>query len=341
MHAPDRTPDREAQPAATSRLSLAARVVVIALSVLVTAAVCELLLRVYLIDHTVYDIEMVRYATLIKVESPNPLIGHEHRPNASAELMDVSVRTNSDGLRDVDHSEAHGDRYRIIFLGDSLTFGWGVNEAETFTSHLEAALNERSPTEIINFGTGNYNTEQEVNLFLEKGLKYHPDKVVVFYFINDAEPTPKKAPFAFLYESRLVTLAWSRLHALESHLGGRQNNYRTYYADLYQPEAPGWQRARAALLRLRDVCAERGIELQVVVLPELHELQAYPFKKEHEAVVSYLRGIGVPVLDLTPMFNNETDPMRLWVAPDDAHPNAVAHELIAKYALDFLSQRNR
>lgn len=332
--------DRERPlPAPTRRVSLAGRALVILLSLLATATVCELLLRVYLINYTVYDIEMVRYATLVKTEAANPLIGHEHQPNVSATLMDVDVRTNSDGLRDVEHPTAHGDRYRIIFLGDSLTFGWGVNEPDTFTARLEAALNQRYPTEIINFGTGNYNTEQEVNLFLEKGLKYHPDKVVVFYFINDAEPTPKKARFAFLYESRLVTLAWSRLHALESNLGDRQNNYRTYYADLYHPDAPGWQRARAALQRLRDVCVEHGIELQVVVLPELHELQHYPFEKEHMAVVSFLRSIGVSVLDLTPLFKDETDPMRLWVAPDDAHPNALAHDLIARYALDFLAQR--
>lgn len=326
-------------PTEARRPSLVARVLVVVAGLLLTGGLCEILLRIYLLNHTVYDIEMLRYATLIKTEADSPLIGHVHRPNASAHLMDVDVRTNSDGLRDVEHPTAHADRYRIVFLGDSLTFGWGVSEPETFTTRLETALNKRYPTEIINFGTGNYNTEQEVNLFLEKGLKYHPDKVVVFYFINDAEPTPRKAHFAFLYESRLVTLAWSRLHALESHLGGRQNNYRTYYADLYHPDAPGWQRTRAALQRLRDVCAEHGIELQVVVLPELHELQHYPFEKEHAAVVSFLQSIGVSVLDLTPMFKNETDPMRLWVAPDDAHPNAIAHDLIAQYALNFLAQR--
>jgi lysophospholipase L1-like esterase len=122
----------------------------------------------------------------------------------------VPVRINSDGLRDVEHAVAHGDRYRIIFLGDSFTFGWGVREADTFKSQLETALNQRYPTEIINFGIGNYNSEQEVNLFLEKGLKYHPDKVVVFYFINDAEPPRAKAPFPFLYHSDFITFFWSR-----------------------------------------------------------------------------------------------------------------------------------
>jgi lysophospholipase L1-like esterase len=313
---------------------------VILVSLVATAAMCELLLRVYLVNHAVYDIEMLRYATLIKNASPNPLIGHVHAPNAQADLMNVDVQINSDGLRDAEHAIARDDRYRIIFLGDSLTFGWGVEQDQTFKTLLEAALNRRYPTEIINFGTGNYNSEQEVNLFVEKGLKYRPDKVVVFYFINDAEPTPTKASMAFLYHSRLVTLAWSRLHALESNLGDRHNYYRTYYADLYRPDAPGWKKAQAALRQLRDVCAANGIELQVVLLPELHSLREYPFSNEHAVVTNYLRSIDVPVLDLAPQFTDQVEPMRLWVAPDDAHPNALAHKLIAERAEDFIAQRS-
>lgn len=319
--------------------SFLAKTLVIALSLLATAAVCEVLLRVYLQTHTVYDIEMLRYATLIKRESPNPKIGHVHEPSAQAHLMDVDVQINSDGLRDGEHAVEHDGRYRIAVLGDSLTFGWGVAEPDTFATRLETALNRRYPTEILNFGTGNYNSEQEVNLFLEKGLKYKPDKVVVFFFINDAEPTPRKADWAFLYRSRLVTLAWSRLHALESNLGDRGSFYRTYYADLYRPDAPGWQRAQAALRQLRDVCAERGIALQVVLLPELHSLVEYPFSNEHQVVADYLRSIGVEVLDLAPQFRDQTRPMELWVAPDDAHPNARAHELIAKHAEEFIAKR--
>lgn len=338
MDSPDGAVGRQMR-VRTRHASVTGRVLIVLASFLVTAALCETLLRLYLINHTVYDIEMLRYATLIKTEAANPLIGHVHKPNVSATLMGVDVRTNSDGFRDIERATAHGDRYRIIFLGDSLTFGWGVNESETFKARLEAALNRRYPTEIINFGTGNYNTEQEVNLFLEKGLNYHPDKLVVFYFINDAEPTPKKARFGFLYEFRLVTLAWSRLHALESNLGDWQNNYQTYYADLYRDDARGWKNARAALVRLRDLCAENGIELQVVLLPELHDLRRYPFEKEHTAVVGFLRSIDVPVLDLAPLLKGQADPMRLWVAPDDAHPNAFAHGLIAEHAVEFLAKR--
>ena len=307
--------------------------------VFVAALIGELLVRLYARTHTLYDVEMTHYALALKADSPDPLIGHVHTPNRSATLMNVPVRINSDGLRDVEHAVAHDDRYRIIFLGDSFTFGWGVSEPETFKSRLEAALNQRYPTEIINFGTGNYNSEQEVHLFLQKGLKYRPDKVVVFYFINDAEPPRAKAPFPFLYHSDFITFFWSRLHAVTFDLGDGSRGYKGYYTNLYEPGAPGWARAQAALLQLKQVCAENGIELQVVLIPELHTLQDYPFAAEHKLVTDFLRSNDIAVLDLAPLFDDQTEPRRLWVADDDAHANALGHRLIAERSLDFIAQR--
>ena len=62
----------------------------------------ELMLRFYLSKNIVYDVEMSRYAVSLKVDSPNPLVGHHHLPNAEETLMGVSLRTNFDGFRDDD-----------------------------------------------------------------------------------------------------------------------------------------------------------------------------------------------------------------------------------------------
>ncbi len=323
----------------TSLRSALANVLLALFGVIAAAAIGELLVRRYVSTHTIYDVEMTHYALRLKTNSPNPLIGHVHRPNCRATLMNVPVRINSDGLRDTEHAIAHGDGYRIILLGDSFTFGWGVTEAETFKSRLESLLNRRYPTEIINFGTGNYNTEQEVNLFLQKGLKYNPDKVVVFYFINDAEPLRQRTRFSFLYHSDFMTFIWSRLRAVTIHAGEGSQGFEGYYTNLYRTSAPGWERARVSLLRLKEVCAGKGIELQVVLIPELHELRDYPFAKQHESVADFLRGHNVPVLDLAPSFGDQTDPRRLWVAEDDAHANALGHRLIAERSLEFLAER--
>src|SRR5262245_53690355 len=150
---------------------LAAGLTATAVALAALFLISELGVRIYSRWAIVYDIEMSRYANEIKAASPNPLIGHVHRPNADAYLMGTAVKINSDGLRDREYPVERTASRRILFLGDSLTFGWGVEKAKTFEESLETKLNETRPTEIINLGTGNYNTEQEVNFFLEKGLK--------------------------------------------------------------------------------------------------------------------------------------------------------------------------
>ncbi len=307
----------------------------------ISLVLIELVLRVYLSHNIFYDVEMSRYGQSFKMKSTNPRIGHVHRPGAEGRLMNVQVNINADGLRDREYS-IERDRHsrRIIFLGDSLTFGWGVEEPEIFATILERRLSKDRPTEIINFGTGNYNTTQEVSLFLNKGLKYNPDAVVLFYFINDAEPIPKKSAFAFLANFRLTTFYWSRFKKLQARwFSGK--TFKEYYADLYHDTQPGWIETRESLLKLAQISRQRDIDLQVVILPELHNLVEYTFAQQHEQIIGFLEANDIEVLNLAPMLNEQTDPHALWVALDDAHPNARAHRLIADHSEDFIKRKIR
>ena len=312
------------------------RLILVNLAVLgVFLLVAEVGIRVYTHFAIFYDIEMSRYANELKVPAASP-VGHVHRPGATAHLMGVDVEINSDGFRDAEYSLERTESRRIIFLGDSLTFAWGVEKPDAFETLLEAALSEHRSTEIINLGTGNYNTVQEVNLFLTKGLKYAPDMVVVFYFINDAEPTPTRSTWGFLGRSRIVTFFWSRVHAALTNIRAGQS-FLEYYSALYTDDQSGWIDAQKALLELKAVCQSKDIELRVVLLPELHELVDYPLADQHAKIQGFLDASHIASIDLAPFFTSEEDPHRLWVALDDAHPNAYAHALIAQYTLDFIS----
>ncbi len=306
------------------------------LPIVVFLGLGEVVLRLYLTQRIFYDVEMSRYAQLLKIESPNLRIGHIHRPGSSAHLMGVDVAINSAGFRDDERRVDGSDLRRMVFLGDSLTFGWGVEQHDSFAHLLETSLDEERPTEILNFGTGNYNTTQEVELFVEQGLAYQPDKVVVFYFINDAEPVPKKSRLAFLANFRIVTFYWSRMKQLAARLVPGQT-FREYYAALYDDDQPGWLETQAAFVRLAEVCRDHGIELKVVLLPELHALDEYPFEREYRKVANFLRSQRIAVLDVTPAFADVSEPQSLWVSPDDAHPNALAHRRIAAASREFIA----
>ena len=150
-----------------------------ALTLAVIAAFTEASVRLLADDGLQFDLEMWKYARDVKVVSPDPLIGHEHGANRSAKLMGVEFETNSQGLRDREHTvERQAGVPRILMLGDSLTVGWGVPVDATFSKRIERLFAEKGATvEVVNTGVGNWNTVQETEYFLTKGHLYRPDIV--------------------------------------------------------------------------------------------------------------------------------------------------------------------
>ena len=318
--------------------NLLVRLLAILIIFIVILAIGEVFIRIYLHYNTAYDIEMTKYAMNLKEDSGNKLIGHVHRPNKSMELMDVLVDINSDSLRDKEYPVSKGDQYRIIFLGDSLTFGWGVKEEETFATLIEEDLNSDTPTEVLNFGIGNYNTEQEVNLFIDKGLKYNPDKVVLFYFINDAEPTPEKSRLWFLGYSQFISFYWSRINSLINNFVPSKS-FQEYYESLYEDDQQGWINARKAIIQLKEICESKGIEFQVVLLPELHDVNNEIFTNVYNNLALFLEENNIDYLNLAKLFENHPNQIKLWVSYDDAHPNNIAHRKIAESSVEFIQNK--
>lgn len=286
-----------------------------------------------------YDLEMWRYARTGKQPSRAPRIGHEHRPGVREQLMGVPVATDEQGRRfDPEAPPIPSEARRLLILGDSITMGWGVAYPETFAGRLQTKLNEPGPPwyEIWNAGVGNYGTVQEVAAFHHRWLPQEPDAVLLAYFINDAEPVPVERTGLLRQRSHLFILLAARWDRLVRRIGGHGGDYREYYRGLYRPEQPAWQAVREALAHLAATCQARDLPLLVAVIPELHQpAEQYPFQEVHRAVLDQARSLGVPAVDLLPATAG-ADVRSLWVAPDDAHPNAEGHARLARELLRWI-----
>lgn len=96
------------------------------------------------------------------------------------------------------------DTYRILMLGDSTTFGFGVDQYETVPALLESAFDQNkfhaSTYEVINAGVPGYGTAQEWLLYKRWVHQLDPDLVILMFLVtndiednmcfNKAEPTP-------------------------------------------------------------------------------------------------------------------------------------------------------
>ena len=49
---------------------------------------------------------------------------------------------------------------RIACVGDSYTYGWGVELDESYPKQLEKCLSSHAPREVLNFGVFGYNARQ-------------------------------------------------------------------------------------------------------------------------------------------------------------------------------------
>src|SRR3989344_7830887 len=74
--------------------------------------------------------------------SENPILLYELAPNTSSEYADSIVKINSEGLRDYEYRIKKPDNtFRIVVLGDSMVFGYGLDLEDTFPKFLERKLN--------------------------------------------------------------------------------------------------------------------------------------------------------------------------------------------------------
>ncbi|WP_342734261.1 SGNH/GDSL hydrolase family protein [Bradyrhizobium sp. B117] len=308
----------------------------VATSLIMAAGALELYVRLMETDGTNFDIEMWRYAKELKEVSGIPGAGHEHIPGKSGVYMGVPVTINSAGWRDREHSLEKGNStIRIMMLGDSLTFGWGARPEDVTSYQLEGLLNaNENKFEVINTGIGNANTAMEATYFMKKAYVYEPDIVVLNYFINDAEPTPRRTRNVLLEHFYSAAFIAGRFDVVMRTYFGKAD-WQQYYRGLYQENQPGWLVAQSALKELANYCNTRNIKLIVINYPELHELSPYPFQDVTSLVASKANALGIPFLDLLPSVENQA-PNSLWVTKTDAHPNGRAARLYADAIRKFL-----
>lgn len=101
-------------------------------------------------------------------------------------------QTNSQGLRypEIPLEKPRGTR-RVFVVGDSFTEGWGVEAPERFTDRLERKFGAASGRVLfINGGLSGGGVVQYGRLFFDKGVKYHPDALMICLFANDLAGTP-------------------------------------------------------------------------------------------------------------------------------------------------------
>ena len=232
--------------------------------------------------------------------------------------------------------------FRILAVGDSFTFGQGIQRYDAYPARLETMLNfSESPNkaEVINWGVKGYSTFQEAEL-VRKGLAHlNPDAIILQITLNDPEMVPYRVTHKYLDKYGHVALTnpifkyWKSLRFVVERVinSQSQKEYTKYYFDLFNnPET--WDRFVGALNTIKRDADEKNVPLLAVVFPLFtHPLDAsYPFADLHTKIDQQLTLLNIPTEDLLNDFAG-MNPTRLQVMPGvDSHPNEIAQRIAAE-----------
>lgn len=99
------------------------------------------------------------------------------------EHFSAVVETSEQGLRDRFYPlKPESGRRRILVIGDSVVWCWGVEIDECFTKRIERELPD---TDVITMGVPGFATSQELLLYERDGRKFQPDLVLLVFVGND------------------------------------------------------------------------------------------------------------------------------------------------------------
>lgn len=263
-------------------------------------------------------------------------------PGGTGVTGSVPVHINNLGLREVrDYSETPPeDCYRVLVLGDSMTFGKGVSERETWPDVLEERLAERFPgrcIEVLNTGIPNTNFHIQWLHFRARWREFQPDLVLVGFFVyndtqeQEADELYFPAWMSFV-DSNPVLKQSAIIQRLYYGAFGRIGEQLVYeeIPRYFDPSYPGWLQFEESLDGLRAAGVQDDFRVAFALIPVPMGYADYPFEDHHLRVADYLEARGVPTLDLL-------DGLRAvvaadhWVHPSDGHPDPFVHVQMADH----------
>lgn len=269
--------------------------------------------------------------------------------------FDVTLRISAQGLRAdrvYDPRPPAGTR-RIVTLGDSFTFGHGVEIAEAWPSRLATLLSASDPDtdyEAVNLAVTGYGTDQQLLRFEAMGPDFHPDAVVLGLFVGNVFRNARDTQLG--YPKPRFVLRGDELELVNVPVSpARVDDPFLRLAHLYRAgrdlaehlgAGSAWPVTGAILDRLAARCRELDAPLFVLLLPRDQSVYGEGFRRSlHRSTLDRTLDLvdarHLPRLDLAEALNEAAregaGPLYFAV---DGHWTPEGHRVAAEAAASWL-----
>lgn len=233
----------------------------------------------------------------------HPVLAYELKPDYTYSDGKRRVFLNAQGIRDTD-SVPSTNRWKVALLGDSVTFGQGLDQADVFTEMLQSALDQSNRTvKVLNFGVPGHDAADVAENLRLKDAHFHAD--AFFYLLNLNDYARKDTRFEGA-DNGLYRMY--RLPLFKTPLFVRKAVYRWHKQG--KMASPGWYRwliegnfgwADEQMQRMADYARERHKPFTVLILPAgcAYSGGTYGLQDLHDRISAALRARAIKAVDLS------------------------------------------
>ncbi len=312
--------------------------------------------------------------TIHQIYRASPVFGYELIPGEKGlGVLRNTIIINSAGFRDKEYpKEKESGIYRIMVIGDSFTFGMGVNLEDTYVKGIKKLLqNENINLEVINCGVTGYVMWQNYEVLKRKVLPYKPDLVILGIFLNDIYRS--KPPYKNINEWKGSNIFKEKQsNGFKSKIYIRnyiknldrifkfRNRYRRGHNYLNTIEerkkyliksSPNWLTIMYGKLEKRKyiefedtlnkfVETAKNVHCRVLIayIPDSVQLHDSEGQEINRFIKLICQKSGIPFVDITPKFEMESNPSSLYLFPLDPHTSPKGHQLIAESIVEKIRE---
>ena len=267
-----------------------------------------------------------------RIECMNPVVSRTYFQQLTNPYPGcVFYSVNNLGFRNnfnVDKNKA-ADTKRIVAIGDSFTFGFGVLEEDTFLFQLgNYYLAKKQKIEVINAAEPAAGLANYKEILHDKVSPLSPDVLLVGININDVTVFPtnliiEKISKRFDYKIRhYVLLLDFMFYTVEKNESAKEN-LKNIIAS-YTPEKK--EEFRSFINDLKKYSEEKKTKVFIMIHPIYYDFDQYAFTAIHQDLDLIVKESNLPYYDFLESFKGKSAE-DYWITKNDQHPNEKAHQI--------------